>query len=169
MHRPESNEYAPYYEKYVSLIPEGDIVAMLQSQVAETRRMLNSMGEAKAGEPYAPGKWTTKQMVGHLIDTERIFAYRALRIARNDKTPLAGFEQDDFVAYGGHNDRTLADLIAEFESVRQASIFLLKHLPEDAWTRQGTASENPVTVRALAWMMAGHEAHHQNLMKQYSL
>jgi uncharacterized damage-inducible protein DinB len=169
MHRPESNEYAPDYEKYVSLIPDGDIVSMLQTQIAETRRMLNSLSEAKAEQPYAPGKWTIKQMLGHLIDSERIFAYRALRIARNDKTPLAGFEQDDFVTYGNHNACTLADLIAEFESVRQTSIFLFKHMPEDAWTRQGTASNNPVTVRALAWIMAGHEIHHQKLLKQYSL
>ena len=161
--KPGTDEYAPYYGKYVTLVPEGDIVATLASQINETLALLRAIPEEKGCHAYAPGKWSIKQSLGHLIDTERIMAYRALRIARHDKTALAGFEQDDFVAHSDFNARTLADLIEEFAVVRQATLHLLKHLRAVDWEQMGTASENPVTARALAYIIAGHELYHREL------
>jgi hypothetical protein len=163
--RPNSNEYAPYYEKYVSLVAPGDITATLNQQLGSTLDLLRSIDESRAGERYAPGKWSIKELVGHLIDTERIFSYRVLRFARNDKTPLSGFEQDDYVREANFDDQLLSDLAAEFEYVRRSNIQLFKSLSEDAWSRRGTANDVEVSVRALAFIMAGHEAHHVQILK----
>jgi uncharacterized damage-inducible protein DinB len=165
MGRPESNEYAPYYGKYVSLVSEGDIVVTLEKQLPDTLALL-APREADGDFRYAPGKWSVKEALGHVIDTERVFSYRALRIARNDKTPLAGFEQDDYVKYGQFAQASLAALLEEFSSVRKASVALFRGLDEAAWTRRGMASNNEVTVRALAYMIAGHELHHRGIFQQ---
>ncbi|MGA9814974.1 MAG: DinB family protein, partial [Terriglobales bacterium] len=164
MGRPESNEYAPYYGKYISLVPDGDILLTLEQQMSDTRALL-APREADANFRYAPGKWSVKEALGHVIDTERVFSYRALRIARNDKTPLAGFEQDDYVKYGPFAQASLAALLEEFTSVRRASVSLFRGLDEAAWIRRGTASNNEVTVRALAYMIAGHELHHRGIFQ----
>ncbi len=163
--RPDSNEYAPYYGKYISLVPEGDILITLEKQAPDTLALL-APHEADGDFRYAPGKWSVKESLGHLIDTERVFSYRALRIARNDKTPLAGFEQDDYVKYGPFAQSSLAALLEEFTSVRKASVALFRGLDEAAWSRRGVASNNEVTVRALAYMIAGHELHHRRLFEQ---
>lgn len=163
--RPDSSEYAPYYGKYVSLVPEGDILATLERQWLETVALL-APREADADFRYAPGKWSVKESLGHLIDTERVFSYRALRIARNDKTPLAGFEQDDYVKYGPFAHCRLSALLEEFTSVRKATVALFRALDEAAWTRRGVASNNEVTVRALAYMIAGHELHHRQIFQE---
>ncbi len=163
--RPDSNEYAPYYGKYISLIPEGDILVTLEKQWPETVALL-APREADGDFRYAPGKWSLKEALGHVIDTERVFSYRALRIARNDKTPLAGFEQDDYVKYGPFADCSLEALLEEFTSVRKATVALFRALDEAAWSRRGTASNDEVTVRALAYMIAGHELHHRRLFEQ---
>ena len=115
---------------------------------------------------YAPGKWSVKESLGHVIDAERVFSYRALRISRNDKTPLAGFEQDDYVKYGPFAHCTLASLVDELASVRKATVSLFRALDDAAWTRRGTASNNEVTVRALAYMIAGHELHHRRIFQE---
>jgi hypothetical protein len=115
---------------------------------------------------YAPDKWTVKDVLGHLADSERIFAYRALRIARADQTPLPGFEQDDFVRSGGFNERTLASLLEEFASVRSASLALYRSLDKDAWLRCGTANNDQISVRALAFITAGHELHHEKILEE---
>ena len=115
---------------------------------------------------YAPGKWSVKEILGHLNDTERIFAYRALRISRGDQTPLAGFEQDDYVRNGPFARHPLEDLIEDYIAVRRATISLFRNLDEAAWTRRGVASENEVTVRALAYMIAGHELHHRRILEE---
>jgi uncharacterized damage-inducible protein DinB len=163
--KPEETEYLPYYGKYVSLVPDGDVLATLGKQIDETLGLLRGIPEAQAGFRYAPGKWSIRELVGHMIDTERIFAYRALRFARNDRTPVPGYEQDDYIREGSFDDYPLGDLAAEFESVRQASLFLFKHLNEEAWMRRGVANESEVSVRALAYIIAGHELHHREILR----
>jgi DinB superfamily len=162
--KPEPTEYMPYYGKYVSLVPDGDIVSLLGQQIEETAGLLNSIPESRSGFRYAPDKWSIKELLGHLIDTERIFAYRALRFARNDKTPLPGYEQDDYVANGSFDNYTLTDLVSEFKSVRQSTVFLFKHLDPNAWTRSGLANNGEASVRALAHIIAGHELHHRAIL-----
>jgi hypothetical protein len=164
--RPLPDEYAPYYEKYVSLISGEDILGALEAQRVQTGQLLAARSEREGNFRYAPGKWSVKEVIGHLSDSERIFSYRALRIARGDETPLPGFEQDDYVVSGGFNTRTLADMAEEFAVVRVATITLLQSLSEEAWKRRGTASDNPVTVRAMAYIIAGHELHHRKILDE---
>lgn len=164
MTKPETTEYAAYFEKYVSLVPEGDIVATLERQLEETRRLFAGVPESMGGHRYGPDKWTIREMIGHMIDSERVFAYRALRFARNDKTALPGFEQDEFVAAANFDARTIADLIEEFRIVRQATLALFRHLTDEAWTRVGAANDNPMSARAAAWIIAGHERYHHDIL-----
>ena len=164
--RPESNEYAPYYEKYVSLVPDADVVGRLERQGAETLALLRSLPEERGAHRYEPGKWSVKQLVGHVSDGERIFSYRALAFARGDGQALPGMEQDEWMAGADFDARTLADLAEEFEAVRHATLHLLRHLSPEAWARRGTASDNEVTVRALAYIIAGHEAHHVRVLRE---
>jgi hypothetical protein len=164
--RPEPGEYAPYYEKYISQIPGNDILATLEDQRRQMLLLLSGRTEADGDLRYAPGKWSVKEILGHLNDTERIFAYRALRISRGDQTPLAGFEQDDYVRNGPFARHPLEDLIEDYIAVRRATISLFRNLDEAAWTRRGVASENEVTVRALAYMIAGHELHHRRILEE---
>jgi DinB superfamily len=163
--RPEPNEYAAYYGKYVSLVPDGDILVTLETQLPQTLALL-ARPEADGDFRYAPGKWSAKESLGHVIDAERIFTYRAMRIARNDKTPLPGFEQDDYVKYGPFGHCTLAGLVEEFAAVRKATVLMFRGLDEAAWARRGTASNNEVTALALAYMIAGHELHHRRIFQQ---
>jgi hypothetical protein len=164
--KPQTNEYAAYYEKYVSLVPDGDIVELLEQQLEKTLALLGGLSEEKGNYRYAPDKWSVKELVGHISDTERIFAYRLLRFARNDKNALAGFEQDGYIENANFDSCRLSDLVREFEYIRKSSIALLYHLPEDAWMRSGNASDNEVTVRALAYILAGHELHHLNVLSE---
>jgi hypothetical protein len=163
--RPAPTEHAPYYEKYVSLVPEGDIVSTLGSQAQTTLSLLGSIPEAQADSRYAPDKWSIKEVVGHVIDCERIFAYRALRFARNDPTPQPGFEQDDYVRNAAFAGIPLTDLAAEFECLRRASVYMFKSLTADAWLRSGSANGADVSVRALAHIIAGHELHHVGILR----
>src|SRR5256885_6444254 len=144
--RPESNEYAAYYEKYVSLITGIDILGVLEAQRLQTAQLFAARSERDGNFRYAPDKWTVKEVLGHINDTERIFAYRALRFARADQTPLPGFEQDDYVRAGGFSERSLAGLAEEFGAVRSASISLFRSFKQDAWPRRGKANEKEVTV-----------------------
>lgn len=164
--RPAPDEHAPYYARYVDLVPEGDIVNTLREQMTDTVNMLARLSDQKANHRYAPDKWSIKEVIGHVIDSERVFAYRALRFARNDKTPLPGFEQDDYVAAGGFDARNVADLAREYEHVRTATIDLFASLDETTWAKSGTANEVDVSVRALAWIIAGHEMHHKEVLKE---
>jgi hypothetical protein len=164
--RPQPTEYAAYYEKYVSLVPGTDILGVLEAQGMLMTQLLGARSEREGNFRYAPDKWTVKEVVGHIADTERIFAYRALRISRNDKTPIEGFEQDDYVKNGGFNDRTLVDLAGEFSQVRGATLALFLGLGGDAWQRRGAANKNEVTVRALAFIIAGHELHHRRILEE---
>jgi hypothetical protein len=164
--RPQPTDYAPYYEKYVSLVTGTDILGVLEAQRLVMTQLLGARSEREGNFRYAPDKWTVKELVGHISDTERIFAYRALRISRGDKTPIEGFEQDDYVRNGGFNDRTLADLADELAQVRTATLTLFLGLGGDAWQRRGTANKNEVTVRALAYIIAGHELHHRRILEE---
>jgi uncharacterized damage-inducible protein DinB len=164
--RPEAHEYASYYEKYVSLVPDGDVVDTLGQQLEGTLSTLRGITDEQADSRYAEGKWSIKELLGHIIDTERIFGYRALRFARNDQTPLSGFEQDDYVQSAGFGERSLSDLAEEFEHVRRANLSLFRHLDTEAWARHGEASDNLVSVRALAHIIAGHETHHMRILRE---
>ncbi len=163
---PEASEFAPYYGRYISLVPGNDVIRALEQQGPETVAMLSSLTEKQGDYRYAPEKWSLKEVVGHLTDSERVFAYRALRIARNDATPLPGFEQDDYVRAAMFGNRTLAGLLEEFAAVRQASLLLFRSLDPEAWTRRGVANEKEVSVRALAYMTAGHELHHRRIIQE---
>lgn len=165
LNRPGSDEYAPYYEKYVSLVPEGDVITTLKRQLDSTLALIRGLNESQGANRYAPDKWSIKELLGHIIDTERIFGYRALRFARNDKTPLPGYEQDDYVRNANFDGRQLSDLANEFEGVRRSNIELFKSFTEDAWSRCGTANDYEVTVLALAHIIAGHEAHHVGILR----
>jgi uncharacterized damage-inducible protein DinB len=164
--RPQAGEYAAPYEKYVALVAGADILSALDGQKLVTSQLLAARSEREGNFRYAPDKWSVKEVVGHVVDCERIFAYRALRIARGDKTPLSGFEQDDYVRNGGFAERTVAELAEEFTQVREATIALFRGLDEAAWQRRGVANNNEVTVRALAYIVAGHELHHRRILEE---
>jgi hypothetical protein len=164
--KPQTNEYAPYYEKYVSLVPEGDVVETLERQLDDTLALLRGVTQERAGYRYAPGKWSIKEVVGHIIDTERIFSYRALAIARGERQPLPGMDQDEYMAGANFDELTLAGLLEQFEHLRRANVLMLRGLSGEAWTRRGTASDNEVTVRAIAYIIAGHEAHHVKILRE---
>ena len=164
--RPQPDEYAPYYGKYVSLIQNDDIVGTLEAQRMQMANLLGARSERDGNFRYEPGKWTVKEVIGHISDAERVFAYRLLRIARGDRTPLASFEQDDYVVTGGFGERTLSDLAADLAAVRAATIALVQSLPAEAWMRRGTASDNPVSARAQAYIIAGHELHHKRILEE---
>jgi len=163
---PDASEYAQYYGRYITLVGGNDVVAALEDQPRETLALLSSLSEEQGDYRYAPDKWSIKEMLGHVIDGERVFSYRALRFARNDQTPLASFEQDDYVRAAGSADRRLADLIEEFVCVRHATVWLFQTLSPEAWMRRGIASDNPVSVRAIAYIIAGHELHHRRMLRE---
>jgi hypothetical protein len=166
LERPKPGEYNPYYDRYISLIPGSDIVATLTTQLPKTLALLSARSEPDGELRYAPGKWSVKEALGHMIDTERIMAYRALRIARNDRTPMSGFEQDDYVREGPYADLRLADLVEEFKTVRASTLAFFRNLRPADWTRAGIANKNDVTVRALAYIIAGHELHHRHILEE---
>jgi hypothetical protein len=168
--RPEVGEYAPSFADYVARIAEDeDIVAVLVAQLDQLLTDLGRIPEARGDYRYAPGKWSIKEIVGHLCDTERVFAYRALRIGRGDTTPLPSFDDQAYVAEVRAGDRTLTDLAAEWGDVRRATISLFGNLPAEAWQRRGTASDQPISVRALVYIIAGHVRHHlQTLEERYT-
>ena len=164
--RPQSGEYAPYYDRYISLVPGNDILAALDEQRRQMLLLLSGRTEADGDLRYAPDKWSLKEVVGHLNDTERIMSYRALRIARGDATPIEGFEQDDYVRNAPFARRPLEDLIEDYIAVRRATVSLFRNLDEPAWSRRGLANKNEVTVRALAYIIAGHELHHRRILEE---
>jgi uncharacterized damage-inducible protein DinB len=164
--RPQSNDYAPYYGKYVMLVPDGNFLEILESQLRDMRQVLEPLTEAQADFRYSPGKWSIKETLGHINDAERIFAIRILRIGRGDQTPLPGFEQDDYVRVSNASSRKLADLLEEFTAIRRATIVLIRSLDDASWHRRGTASGEPVSVLALAFIIAGHVLHHQKIFAE---
>jgi hypothetical protein len=165
MTRPDSTEYAPYYEKYISLVPGDKIVTTLSSQIEDTLALLRGLSESQGELRYAPGKWSIKEVIGHLIDGERIFTYRALRMARNDRTPLPGFDENSYVENGNFGECRVAELADEFQAVRKSSIYIFRHLGQEAWGRRGVANDSEISVRAIAHIIAGHELHHLGIIR----
>jgi len=163
---PDASEYAPYYGKYIALVGGNDVLAALEDQPRETVSLLTGLTDEQGDYRYAADKWSIKEMLGHVVDAERVFSYRALRFARNDQTPLASFEQDDYVRAGNFSECRLADLIEEFVAVRRATVWLFRQLSAEAWMRRGIASDNPVSVRAIAYIIAGHELHHRRVLQE---
>src|SRR5271165_3995558 len=164
--RPQPGEYASFYERYIALVQDGEILNALDQQRRQMMLLLSCREEEEGDFRYAPDKWNAKEVMGHICDTERIFAYRALRIARADATPLEGFEQDDYVRNGPFAQRPMADMVEEFSAVRRATLSLLRNLDEAAWLRRGIANKNEVSVRALAYIIAGHELHHRRILEE---
>lgn len=162
--RPQSGDYAPFYANYVMQVPDGDFLETLETQMRELRILLEPLTEKQADFRYAPGKWSIKEIIGHLNDAERIFSYRMLRIARGDETPLPGFEQDDYIKTANASSRTLFSLLEEFAAIRRATISLIRSLDDSAWLRQGTASGKSITVLAQAFIIVGHALHHQRIL-----
>jgi uncharacterized damage-inducible protein DinB len=168
--RPAADEHNPYYGKYITLVPDGDIVSALSGQLAETLALVQGLDDVRAGHRYAPGKWSVREVIGHLMDTERVFAYRAMRFARGDATPLPSFDENAYVTVGSHNERAIGALARDFAAVRGATVALLSAMTPDEWSRRGTASNSAMSVRALAWTIAGHELHHRALLlERYGL
>ncbi len=163
--RPEKKEYAEFYANYVSLARETDIISALEKQPNDLRETLAEVSHEKENYRYANGKWSVKELLGHVIDAERVFSYRALRISRGDKTPLAGFEENFYVAGSNFSNSKFADLIEEFSLLRAANVLLFKNLSDEAWQNVGTASDAQISVRALAFIMIGHVRHHQNILR----
>ncbi|MDD5563740.1 MAG: DinB family protein [Thermoanaerobaculaceae bacterium] len=164
--RPEAGEYAPYFERYVALVPGEDPVAALEEQATTAGRMLRGLSEAGAGFRYAAGKWSVREVVGHCADAERVFGYRALSFARGEKAALPPFDENEFARLAGHDGVALAELLDEFAAVRAATLHLLRHLPAAAWQRRGVASGKEISVRAIAFVMAGHVAHHVAILSE---
>lgn len=163
---PDNSEYDPYYGQYISLVQGNDVTGALERQVRETLALLAGLTEQQANHRYAPEKWSVKEVAGHVTDTERIMSYRALRIARSDQTSIEGFEQDDYVRAAQFGNRPFASLLEDFAIVRRATLRLFHSLDGEAWTRRGVANQKQVSVRALVWIIAGHELHHRKILQE---
>jgi hypothetical protein len=163
---PDQTEFAQYYVTYISQVPEGDIRRILEAQESETVELLRGVPEERSLHRYAAGKWTIREVVSHINDTERMFAFRAMWFARGFDSALPSFDQDVAIRGAGADDRTLSSHVEEFRAVRAATVTLFRNLPDDAWTRRGVASGNSFTVRALAYIAAGHLAHHVRLLRE---
>lgn len=158
---PTTEEYSPFYSDYIQRAQsKGDAVVTLPKQIDELNRILGSLTDDQARFKFGPAEWSIKQVVGHLNDVERVFSYRLLRVSRNDKTPIAGFEQNDYVREAGFDEHLLPDLLQEFELLRRANILMINNMSEESTRRIGTASNNPVSARALIYMLVGHVEHH---------
>ncbi len=166
MLRPEIDEYSPYYLNYIKLLPDGDILEILERQGMETFEFFQKFSEKNAEYRYDPDKWCIKEILLHLIDTERVFTYRALRISRDDTTPLPSFDQDEFIRNSNVMQRLISDLGNEYQSVRNASLTLFRSLDEEMTLRIGNASGNTLTVRTIPCIIAGHELHHIKIAKE---
>jgi len=163
--RPQSSEHPPYYDHYINLVKEDDIIKALKNQVIGAQAIISEIPEDKENYAYAEGKWTIKEVLGHIIDTERILGYRAIRFSRKDKTILPGFDENSFVANANFNKRTLYDLAHEFAIVRESNIASFKHFDEETLNQMGNANGKEVSVRAILFMIVGHAAHHLNIIK----
>lgn len=160
MQRPGADEYSPFFQGYVDRVTAGDPLAHLAEQGVRTERLLRGLDEARGGFAYAPGKWTVKRLVQHVIDGERLFGYRAMCIARGESASLPGFDENAYAANDGSDERSVASLADEYAAVRRATVTLFGGFSPLAWARRGTANQKPISVRALLWITAGHELHH---------
>lgn len=166
--RPAPNEYAEYFETYISLVPESDIQSVLRDQLAQVREVLQSFEASELEALHDPYTWTPKQVLGHCIDTERVMGYRAATVAVSEEADLPGFDQDLFVANAGYNSVSIVDLIDEFEACRSSHLAMFSRFSSEAWSRAGKADSKPISVRALAYLMAGHVRHHLAILQDRS-
>ena len=164
--RPGSAEFDPYYGRYIARIESDDIMEVLAGQLPELQHALGDLGPDMAGHRYAPGKWTVKQVLGHVLDSERIFATRALCIARGENQPLPGFDEDAYAAASAADARPLGEVLQELEHLRRANLALFEGFDDAAWRRVGNANGAPISVRAIAWILAGHADHHLNVLRE---
>jgi uncharacterized damage-inducible protein DinB len=164
--RPAATEFAPYYQRYIDLVPEDDIATALAEQGKKTASVLRAITDEKASFRYAPGKWSVKQVIGHFTDAERIFAYRALAIARGEAKSLPGFDENSYAEAGDFDRRSIRDIADEYESARRSTIALFRGLSDEAWKRKGIANDVPVSVRSLAFITLGHERHHLKVLRE---
>lgn len=166
LRRPADAEFAPYYAKYIALVPDGDLLSHLAKQGAETQKLLRSIGEEKSKHRYAPDKWSIREVVSHIADAERVFTYRALRFARADATALPGFDQDVWAKTTNAHSQTISYLLDDLQALRAATVTLFRGFQDAEWERTGVASDNKVSVRALAYITAGHEHHHIKIVQE---
>ena len=164
--RPVAGEYAEGYAPYLAAAPEGDALALLTSQLGEVETLYASFSEAQGSHRYAPGKWSLKDLLQHLSDAERIFAYRCLRIGRGDATPLPGFEEDAFAAAARADTRSLSGLLADFKAARQSSLELFLSLSDEAWLQRGTSNGRALSARCIPFICLGHAAHHLAVIRE---
>ncbi len=164
--RPAPGEYAEGYAPYIAAAPEGDVLALLQSQLGDVIDLYSRFSEAQGAFRYAPGKWSLKDLLQHLSDAELIFAYRCLRIGRGDVTPLPGFDEEAYAAVALANERSVTDLLADFRAARMASLNLFRGLPQSAWDCQGTTNGRPLTARCIPYISLGHAAHHLQIIRE---
>jgi hypothetical protein len=164
--RPTASEHAPFYERYVALVPGTDVLGMLERQRGELRRLAAGLDPEREELRYAPGKWSVREVLGHVRDGEREFGHRAFRFSRADPTPLPGFEENHYVAAASFDRRPASAIVAELTLLREANLAMLRQLPDEAWERTGTASGMSVSVRALAFILAGHLQHHLNVLRE---
>lgn len=164
--KPQPGEVFPYQEKYIALVEGDDVLEMLSQHVQQTIDMLAGIDEQKALFRYAHGKWSVKEVLQHLIDTERIMCYRALRFARKDKTPLPGFEENDYAPASMADNRSMVSLLQEFAAVRHATIMLFESFTDDMIARTGTGNGKEISVNSLGFIIVGHELHHMKLFKE---
>ena len=165
MYRPQADEFPVFYKGYIDTVKD-DVLAELEHQIESFTTLLNEIPSEKSGFAYAEGKWRIVELLGHILDTERIMAYRALRIARNDSTPLPGFEENDYVANAHFADRSLSSMTEEFEHLRKANLFLIKSFNETELARVGISNDKPISVKALVFIIAGHLNHHIRILKE---
>lgn len=166
LQKPERDEYEDYYHTYVGRVPDGNVLDLFSRQLEELAGLVGDIGEDRAAYRYAPDKWSIKEVFGHLLDTERMFAYRAMVFARADKTPQPSFEQDDYVRGANFDARALADIFAELQQNRLATLAMFRSFTDEVWLRRGTASGFEFTVRAVPYIMAGHHIHHVGVLRE---
>lgn len=166
MRKPNATEYNPYYEPYIGIVTEGDLARFLQEQLQKATSLLGSISEEDGLYRYAPDKWSVKQLIGHITDTERVMSYRLLCVARGDVSMLPGFDESLYVRGANFEGRTMAELLESFAAVRRSTIALIRELQEDAWDRRGNANGSEITARALAYVIAGHALHHFRILQE---
>jgi DinB superfamily len=164
--RPGGGEHAPFYAGYVSLVTESDVLAALEAQARELEALAASVPAERESFRYAPGKWSVRQVLGHLTDAERVFGYRAFCISRGDRTPLPGFDENAYVASAPFDGQSLKELARDFAALRGANLAVFRHLDPARWALLGSANGSPVSPRALAFIMAGHVRHHQGVLRE---
>ena len=164
--RPNPGDYDPYFEQYIKLVEGNNIIKILYEQSKITRELIKSISDYKGNYRYADGKWTIKEVIGHILDSERILAYRALSLARGEKKSLPGFDHNDYVRDGNFNRRELTELSFEFKLLRESNLLMFKNFSEEMLCKKGLADEAFVTVLALLYIIAGHEKHHLNVLEE---